>query len=138
MREEHLGKIHGIKNARQSPPISHLLFVDDLMIFSRANSNEANFNLSCLFTNFNWSDQRINISKSSMFLSKNCKPSISNSIKSILILSLIPSKAKYIDILLFIHQSKKVGFNGLKDKILSRFSSWKARLLSQATRDNSH
>lgn len=31
MREENLKKIHGLKIARKCPPITHLMFVDDLV-----------------------------------------------------------------------------------------------------------
>jgi hypothetical protein len=36
LKEEQLGNLHGIKIARNSPPISHLLFADDIIIFSKA------------------------------------------------------------------------------------------------------
>lgn len=42
LREENLGSLHGIKMASMCPPISHLLFANDVMIFSRANVREAN------------------------------------------------------------------------------------------------
>jgi hypothetical protein len=35
LREEKLSAVHGTKIARMSPPISHLLFEDDVMIFSK-------------------------------------------------------------------------------------------------------
>lgn len=40
-RAERLGQIHGIKISRVAPPISHLLFADDTMIFIRADAGEA-------------------------------------------------------------------------------------------------
>jgi hypothetical protein len=54
-REENLGLMHGIKMARTCPPISHLLFADDVIIFSRANVNEAGVVLNCLKTYSSWS-----------------------------------------------------------------------------------
>jgi hypothetical protein len=51
LKEESQGCLHGITIARLSPPISHLSFVDDVMIFSRANSNEANVILHCISDN---------------------------------------------------------------------------------------
>jgi hypothetical protein len=50
---------HGIKIPRHSPLISHLLYVDDMMIFFKANSNEANAVLSYLLTYSNWSGKNI-------------------------------------------------------------------------------
>jgi hypothetical protein len=40
-REENLGLLHGIRMTKSCPSISHLLFVDDVIIFSRAKESEA-------------------------------------------------------------------------------------------------
>jgi hypothetical protein len=48
IKEELAGNIHGIKISRHSPLVSHLLYADDLMVFSRANSSEASSILNCL------------------------------------------------------------------------------------------
>jgi hypothetical protein len=69
-KEESQGCLHGIKIARLSPPISHLLFADDVMIFSRATSNEANVILHCLSVYSLWFGQHINLSKSPCFLAR--------------------------------------------------------------------
>ena len=67
LKEEQLGNLHGIKMSRNSQ-ISHLLFVDDIMIFSKATKREANSILKCLSTYSIWSGQKLNVSKSSLFL----------------------------------------------------------------------
>jgi hypothetical protein len=131
-REESLGLIHGIKMARMCPPISHLLFADYVIIFSKANPSEVGVILRCLNTYSTWSGQHINMSKSTIFFSKNCKSSTKDAVNGILHLALIPSRAKYLGIPLFMHKSKKESFIDIKDKILARIPSWKARLLSQA------
>jgi hypothetical protein len=134
LKEESQGGLHGIKIARLSPPISHLLFADDVMIFSQANSNEANVILHCLSVYSLWFGQHINLSKSAMFFSKNCRHSVKRSIKSILNLPFIPTKAKYLGIPLFMHRKKKDTFIELKDQIFAKITGWKAHLLSQAAR----
>jgi hypothetical protein len=133
-REESLGLIHDIKMARMCPSISHLLFADDVIIFSKANPSEAEAILRCLNIYSAWSGQHINMSKSAIFFSKNCKSSIKAVVNDILHLALIPYRAKYLGIPLFMHKSKKESFIDIKDKILARISGWKARLLSQAGR----
>lgn len=35
------GKLHSVKVSRKSPPVSHLMFVDELPIFCMANEDEA-------------------------------------------------------------------------------------------------
>jgi hypothetical protein len=104
------------------------------MIFSRANDSEARSILNCLTTYSKWSGQVINISKSAMFFSRNCRSEKKISIKGILNLNLIPARAKYLGIPLFLLKNKSNSFIELNDRIFSKITSWKARLLSQAAR----
>ena len=60
LREENFGSLHNIKIARMSPSIYHLLFANDVMIFSKANVVEANIILKCLTSYFLLSRQCIN------------------------------------------------------------------------------
>jgi hypothetical protein len=130
LREETLGALHGIKTARSSPPILHLLFVDDVMIFSRANNDEAPVILNCLNTYSHWFGQRIYFSKSAIFYSKNCKPTIKASINRILKLPPILARAKYLGLPLFLDKKKSDSFIKLKERIFAKVTGWKARLRS--------
>jgi hypothetical protein len=47
-KEESLGHIKGLKIARNTSPIHHLLFADDLLIFGKASLGEASCIKSCL------------------------------------------------------------------------------------------
>lgn len=42
------GRIHAVKIWRESPPISHLMYVDDLVIFYHADEMEAGAIVECL------------------------------------------------------------------------------------------
>jgi hypothetical protein len=134
VREENLGLLQGIKMARLCPPITHLLFADNVLIFSRAKASEVGVILKCLNTYSSWSRQHINVSKSAIFFSRNCSPSSKNAVNSILHLALLPSWAKYLGIPLLMHRRKKDSFIKLKDRIIARISGWKAKFLSQAAR----
>jgi hypothetical protein len=134
IKEELAGNIHGIKISWHSPSVSHLLYADDLMVFSRANSSEASSILNCLTKFSSWSGQKVNMEKSSLFLSKNSTTAILNSIHSILQLKLIPTNAKHLGLPLFFLRNNNLAFDDLKLKILNRISGWKAKLLSQAAR----
>lgn len=46
------GHIHGVKVARTSPPITHLIYADDLVVYCRATIDEARTLLKCLFLMF--------------------------------------------------------------------------------------
>jgi hypothetical protein len=66
--------LRGFKIARTCTPSNHLLFVDDLIIFSSATSGEAALIKTCLDKYSSWSGQTINIQKSNMLFSKNTGP----------------------------------------------------------------
>jgi hypothetical protein len=76
--------------------------------------------------------QQVNFARSSLFLSKNCNPSASAAIQSILQLRVIPSNAKHLGLPLFFHRNKSLAFEDHKTKIINGLSGWKAKLLSQA------
>jgi hypothetical protein len=112
------------------PPITHLLFADDVIIFSRAKASEAGVILKFLNTYSSWSGQHINVSKSAIFFSRNCSLSSKNVVNSILHLDLLPSWAKYLGIPLLMHRRKNDYFIELKDRIIARIFGWKAKLIS--------
>jgi hypothetical protein len=135
LREENLSSLHGIKIARMNPPISHLLFADDVMIFSQANVVEANVILYCLLL--------ISSGQGNVLI----KPSLPFSsvrivclllrvllINCVLKLPHIPARAKYLEIPRFILRKKNGSFSKLKDRTFAKVTSWKAMLLSQATK----
>ncbi|GLT68149.1 hypothetical protein SLA2020_404070 [Shorea laevis] len=133
-KEEQKGLLHGIKISSRCPSISHLLFADDVMIFSRANSREATSIMSCLSTYSKWSGQCINVAKSSIFFSKNCRTASKLAVNNILKLPPIPVKVKYLGLPLFFSRKKQDSFLEIKDRILAKISGWKAKFLSQAAR----
>jgi hypothetical protein len=134
LRDEALGSLQGIKVAPLSPPISHLLFADDVMIFTRDKVQDANAILNRLSTYTKWSGYCINLSKSTVFFSKNCSVNAISEVNRILNLPLIPVRAKYLGIPLFLSQNKRDAFMDIKDRICSKITSWKAKPLSQAAR----
>jgi hypothetical protein len=58
------GKFQGFNLARSCPRVSHLLFVDDLSIISRAFLEDAAAVQSCLLKYQEWSGQKVNVKKS--------------------------------------------------------------------------
>lgn len=61
---EEEGKIQGIKIGRSNLAILHLFFVDDLMIFCRANGENVTHIAECLSQFCKWTGQLISVSKS--------------------------------------------------------------------------
>lgn len=67
IKEEQKENIRGITLSKDGPSIWHLLFVDVLMLFNRANHRDANATQEALNIYENWSGQRINRNKLSAF-----------------------------------------------------------------------
>ena len=132
-KEEMIGNIHGIKISRHSPLVLHILYVDDLMVFSRGNASEASCIMKCLSKFSTWYGQQVNMAKSSLFISKNCSLASNITIKSIFNLRQIPSNVKHLGLPLFFPINKSLAFEDLRNKIPNKILGWKSKLFSQAT-----
>jgi hypothetical protein len=127
IKEEQAGRLHGIKISRHSPSVSHLLYADDILIFSKGSISEANSILSCLNKFSSWSGQKINMDKSSIFLSSNSSSSSKAALQSTLNMRIIPSNAKHLGVPLFFLRNKSLAFEDLKSRILNKIAGWKAK-----------
>jgi hypothetical protein len=107
--QESIGLLKGIKIGKHCPPITHLLFVDDLLIFAKATLTEACTIKSCLDSYCAWSGQQVNEAKSSILFSKNTLASI-RSIKGIIPFHDSSLSATYLSLPYFLGNSKKRAF----------------------------
>lgn len=64
--------LHGVKIARNCHSLSHLMFVDDLLIFRRTNGKEAKSIQDCLSLYEESLGKKVNKAKSTMFFNANC------------------------------------------------------------------
>jgi hypothetical protein len=134
LKEERIGNIKGMKIARASPAINHLLFADDLLLFGKASLLEAASIKGCLDKYCSWSGQSINTRKSSIRFSKNTNPATTNSILTILSLNPNPTGSIYLGLPILMGRSKGDAFQSIIDSIQSKLEGWRARTLSQAGR----
>lgn len=125
--------LHGICIARTAPPITHLLFADDLLLFTHANVSEAQVVMQCLSKYASWSGQHLNVRKSTVTFSRNTRPAAKIDICSILQLRNSANPGKHLGVPLLIGLNKRQVFSDLVDNIKHRIEGrWKAKLLSQA------
>ena len=69
-REFHLKKISGDKANLNGPAITHVMYADDIVLFSKATRMEAKAINECLDMYCKWLGQCINRSKSDIYFSK--------------------------------------------------------------------
>jgi hypothetical protein len=132
--QESIGLLKGIKIGKHCPPITHLLFADDLLIFAKATLTEARTIKSCLDSYCAWSGQQVNEAKSSILFSKNTLASTIRSIKGIIPFHDSSLSATYLSLPFILGNSKKRAFQPILDKVLHKIEGWRAKTLSQADR----
>ncbi|GLT71328.1 hypothetical protein SLA2020_433570 [Shorea laevis] len=104
IKEEQIGNLHGIKISRASPFVSHLLYADDLLVFSNGSASDAACILRCIDKFSSWTGQKVNMDKSSFFLGSNYSCAVQAELLAILNLRLLSSNAKHFGLPLFFQQ----------------------------------
>jgi hypothetical protein len=80
-KKEGLGELQGLRNGRTGPSISHLLFADDSIFFTRGDSRSVESLKSVLNTYCEASGQKVNLQKSSVFFGKRCPEEVRSLVK---------------------------------------------------------
>lgn len=124
------GKIHGISIAKNAPPISHLFFADDSMVFCRANRTEAKHLMDIFAEYQRISGQKINLSKSEMVFSPTIMQNVKDEFQSFMPIQITDKISKYLGLLTQIGRSKNQVFNFIMERFRSKLKGWKERSLS--------
>lgn len=133
-RAEVCGDLHGVKIGRCCPPVSHLLYADDVTILCRAEVAEARRLAGILQTFSDWSGQCVNWDKSLIHFRNHTEVGIRRAICSILHIPECNHKVTYLGNHFCKPPSKRLAFNGIMEKLKDRLSGWRGKLLSQAGR----
>ncbi|XP_060965474.1 uncharacterized protein LOC133034409 [Cannabis sativa] len=132
--EQDRGRLHGIKVARNVPALSHLMFADDTIIFSRANLRDIETLNDCIQQFEEWSGQKCSKQKSGILFSGNCSNSLKEAIENKLDMSVISDSEKHLGNPFIFGRSKRKDFHFLKSKLVERLEGWKLKSLSKAGR----
>ncbi|XP_019178133.1 PREDICTED: uncharacterized protein LOC109173350 [Ipomoea nil] len=127
--------VHGCRVTRGAPPISHLFFADDSLLFFRANHQEANQIKNCLSIYESLSGQMVNYQKSSICYSRNTGEGNRDVVAQILGVVQAPNFGKYLGLPPFAGRNKRGAFAYIEDKIRQRIGSWSKKLLTQAGKE---
>lgn len=122
----------GVKVARGSPAISHLLFADDTMFFTKSNSKFCKA-LEMILKKYEVvSGQVINLNKSAVTFSAKAPLEVKCRVKRHLRIHTEGGMGKYLGLPEHFGRKKKDIFTGIGDRIRQRDLSWSSRFLSSA------
>ncbi|XP_018488051.2 uncharacterized protein LOC108858662 [Raphanus sativus] len=131
-RAELDGSLRGLRVARGSPRVNHLLFADDTMMFCNS-SPECCLSLRNILQEYEKvSGQKVNIAKSSITFSVKTSPETKAAVKETLGIQKEGGVGKYLGLPEHFGRRKKDMFTSIVDRIRQRASSWSNRFLSRA------
>jgi hypothetical protein len=125
----------GIQVATSAPPVNHLLFAGDSLLFFKANTEGAEEVSLLLETYAKASGQRVNKDKSSIFFSKGCPEVVRTAVKNVLNIPNEQLNEKYLGMPSDVGSSKNGAFKYLKDRLWAKIQGWMEKLLSSAGKE---
>ncbi|KAA3463577.1 LINE-1 reverse transcriptase isogeny [Gossypium australe] len=123
-----------ISLSRSGPPISHLFFADDLVIFCKAQIDQASSLERILSLFCGISGHKISARKSQIFFSKNTEADTRNQISQLFGFQEVQNLGMYLGVPLLHDRVTKNTLDFVVDKIRRKLNSWDARNLSFAGR----
>ena len=134
-KAEREGAIHGFGLSRKSPKLTHLLFMDDSLLFCRFNRSECQKVLEILAQYESLSGQQINKGKTAIFFSKSTNEAMKLEIQEALGVQGIKQFDKYLGLPSLVGKHKKANFDYIKERIWRNLQGWEEKLLSQPRRE---
>ncbi|KAL6125577.1 hypothetical protein ACLB2K_073633 [Fragaria x ananassa] len=129
---EREGLVHGAKVSEGSPPISHLLFADDNMLFGRAEMQELTLLKQCLLLYERAVGQKVNFQKSAVAFGPGLLEEQKSLIATFLGVPVVPFHEKYLGLPTVAGRNKKEMFKRIHERLDQHLQGWQSRLLSKA------
>ena len=127
--------ISGITIARGAPTISHLLFADDVILFTKANMVEVCELMKLLNSFTRASAQKVNVLKSGLIFGKKVLPQLKNQISQVLNMQAWSEPGKYLGLPAQWERSKAAALTWIKEFIMAKMEGWKEKLLNPAGKE---
>lgn len=119
---------------RTSLKVTHLMYADDLVIYAKANVQEAKAAAECLQSYCDWTGQQISWEKFIVHFSPNTLVSTKMEISEILQIPECNHSGKYLGHSFCNLKSESITFKEVFEKMANKLSGWKRRVLSTAGR----
>ncbi|WZY87458.1 hypothetical protein YC2023_044193 [Brassica napus] len=132
LQEQQHRRLGGLRVARKSPLVNHLLFADDTVFFSGTSDKNCTSLMRILKRYEACSGQCINLDKSTITFSSKTPTVISDRVKALVGIEKAGGMGKYLGLPETFGRCKKDIFTGLVDRIRQRSHSWTTRFLSGA------
>lgn len=116
-KAETQGSIHGATIARGAPPVSHLFFADDTILFTRSTREEKEEVKVIIRKYEQASGQRINLEKIEITCSSNVTNENREELATCLGVKVVEKHTKYLGLPTLIGRSKKQIFRGIVDMV---------------------
>ncbi|XP_026459958.1 uncharacterized protein LOC113360696 [Papaver somniferum] len=126
--------ISGVKAARKAPGIIHLMFVDDILIFTKADMHNIEGIMGVLGYFSNVSVQMLNLDKSNVYFSHNIPLSYRNFLARELRMTQMTDTVKYMGVTLLIGRDKTKAFKPLIQSFGTRLKFWKGKTMNHSAR----
>ena len=127
-----VGELKGISISWNGPQLTHLLFVDDSLLFYRATIEVCRKIMKILEIYEEGLGQKVYKNKTTIFFSKSTPEGTKVEIKEALGLQEIVHYDKYLGLPSLVGRKKKESFNFIKEKVWRKLQGWEGKMLSQA------
>ena len=128
------GRISGVKASPNGPTLTHVMYADDIVLFSKADSREASSLNNCLEKYCTWSGQQINRAKSGLAFSKASSKPAMQGVKQLLQMKSLNRETKYLGAPMFLKKSRTKDFHFLEEQLEAKLKGWRSKCLSWAGR----
>ena len=121
-KELSVGNISGAKTSSRGLALMHVIYMDNIVLFSKATRKDAERLALCLEKYCKWSGQAINRGKSSIFFSKHIGPNCRRAIKQHIHMKSLKKDSVYFDAPLFKTRLPSKDFKFLQERLETKLS----------------